>query len=57
MPRPPASSPKRLAVAAGAGVAVGLVGTLLAAVVGVVLAARRVAGRVSGLARRGKRRG
>ncbi len=47
-----ASSPKRLAVAAGAGVALGLVGTVIAAAVGLVLAVRRVAGRVSGLARR-----
>lgn len=50
---PPPSGRKRVVVAAGAGVALGVLGALLAAVVGLALGVRRVAGRVARLRRRG----
>lgn len=47
------STGKKVAVATGAGMAVGVLGMLAAAVIGLVLGARRVAGGVASLVRRG----
>lgn len=57
VPAPPtpaiSSTGKKVAVATGAGMAVGVLGMLAAAVIGLVLGARRVAGGVASLVRRG----